>query len=143
MHDLFWPALAEAEGLAEIKNVVVDILAHVRRGSGRLGYVAGIIGSDGEERIERNFKILEKHTFFVKEKHGIPVVSASEVFFQELLSRVLSRGVSRDDFELFWRSILASGHVTDMFMTPRWEQSRGARDEHDTAKKLGIRIHYL
>ncbi|MEK9181108.1 MAG: DUF4406 domain-containing protein, partial [Patescibacteria group bacterium] len=140
MHDLLWPALAESENLAEIKNIVVDILSRVRRGGGRLGYVAGIIMSDGAEHMERNFKILEEHTFSVKEKHEIPVVSASEVFFPELLSRVLGKGVSRDDFELFWRSILASGHVTDMFMAPRWEQSRGARDEHDTAKKLGIRI---
>lgn len=32
---------------------------------------------------------------------------------------------------------------TDIFMTPRWEQSGGAADEHDTALALKLRIHYL
>lgn len=43
----------------------------------------------------------------------------------------------------FWRDILESGHVTDIFMTPRWEQSKGAIDEHEAAKQLGIKIHYM
>lgn len=43
----------------------------------------------------------------------------------------------------FWREIFKSGHVTDVFMTPRWEKSKGAVDEYKTAQKIGLTIHYL
>lgn len=28
-------------------------------------------------------------------------------------------------------------------MTPRWDKSSGARDEHETAQRAGITIHYV
>ncbi len=35
------------------------------------------------------------------------------------------------------------GYITDIFMTPRWEHSEGARDEHKNAIKAGMTIHYV
>jgi hypothetical protein len=51
--------------------------------------------------------------------------------------------VREQHFQNFWRGILGSGHVTDIFLTPRWKESRGATDEFQTATTLGIEVHDL
>lgn len=140
------------EGLTKLENVfkkVNNLLSDIRKKSTgkRLGYVAGIITSDGKEHMQRNIDILANHTERIKEKYGFPIFSAVDIFGNGVYQRL-------DDFnqeELlreklfleFWRKILSSGHITDIFMTPRWNESKGAIDEHKTAKKLGLKIHYI
>ena len=55
----------------------------------------------------------------------------------------LSTPERRKAFIAFWREVLELGKVTDIFMTPRWEQSEGATDEYNTAQRLGIQIHIV
>lgn len=73
--------------------------------------------------------------------------SAIDVFSSEIYERLAEWKLPFNEREVkarsFWRKILKSGHVTDIFMTPRWEKSKGATDEHKTAKEIGLKIHYI
>lgn len=140
------------KGLTKLENVLSKInilLSKARQKSTekRLGYVAGIISSDGIEHMQKNIDILARHTERIKEQYGFPMFSAVDVFgngvYQKLEDFNKEEHLRHKSFIEFWRKILSSGHVTDIFMTPRWKESKGATDEHETAKKLGLTIHYI
>ncbi|MBI4054151.1 MAG: hypothetical protein HY397_02360 [Candidatus Doudnabacteria bacterium] len=144
MKELLWPRTTRAQDLDEVLDILVQELKAVRgQGNERLGYVAGIISSDGPDRIQENLQRLDYYTRRLQSRHDFPLVSATEVFPPELLERLRASGHGKDQFIVFWRKVLGSGHVTDIFMTPRWEYSLGAQDEHKVARALGLRFHYV
>lgn len=113
----------------------------------RIGYVAGIITSDGPGYFVANRKRLADYVRKLRKIHKFPMFSAVDVFSSEVYERLEEWKLPSSEREAkvrsFWRKILKSGHVTDVFMTPRWEKSKGALDEHKTAKKIGLRTHYI
>jgi hypothetical protein len=128
----------------ELTEVIIIILkdSH-QKANNQLGYVSGIITSDGPDYIKRNFKVLEKYTEKLRQTKNYPIFSATDIFHTELLSR-LNGGILVDHhFLKFWREVLESGYVTDIYMTPGWERSVGAKDEYETAKNRSLKIHYL
>lgn len=137
-------AVATCTSLDQIRECVVPVL--IGSGSDRLGYVAGMITSDGPEHIARNVERLALFTKTLRGMHAFPVFSATDIFNQAVYARLrvdLFRPEAREaEFKEFWRSILKQGQVTDIFMTPRWELSEGATDEHQTAQRLGLAIHF-
>lgn len=66
-----------------------------------------------------------------------------DVFYEGLYEKIQESRFPYDQrrilFTEFWRKVFSSGNITD----PRWEKSEGATDEHETAKKLDLAIHYL
>lgn len=141
--------LVDSTTLAAVRDKVIALFRETKKrtGSDRIGYVAGIINSDGPDRVEENRRILAEHTERVRQQEDFPIFSATDIFTKELFEKLeevkLSGQEKTQAFLQFWREILGSGNVTDIFMTPRWEQSLGARDEHETATRLGITIHYV
>lgn len=113
----------------------------------RLGYVAGIITSDGPDHTMRNIEKLAEYTHKLRIALGFPVFSATDIFSVALFAKLQEMGLPPSEREAqfidFWRRILTSGHVTDILMTPRWEVSAGATDEHKTAMDRGIQVHYV
>ena len=79
--------------------------------------------------------------------------TAQKIFFSHhLLSRHFTDGlyeklkkanVKYDDLNNFWVKIVKNEIITDLFMVPRWQKSKGAMAEYKEAKRLGIKIHYL
>lgn len=134
-----------ANRIDQVIEGVVGVLRAIKRKTRakKVGYVAGIITSDGPEYIARNIQKLEEYTERIGDEIDFPVFSAADVFSKDLLDRLHARSLPAQTWFDFWRAILGSGEVTDIFMTPRWKDSLGARDEHETAQKLGIAIHYL
>ncbi|PIR96939.1 MAG: hypothetical protein COT91_04135 [Candidatus Doudnabacteria bacterium CG10_big_fil_rev_8_21_14_0_10_41_10] len=143
MKDILYETLKDLETLEEIQEALLAELAKARESHDRAGYVAGLISSQGYDKIDENLKILLDHTQALRLEHQFPVFSAPEVYVDGTLHRLIEKGYGQKDFFGFWRDVLGSGHITDLFMAPNWESSFGARDEHETAKSLGIRIHYL
>lgn len=134
-----------AENLGEVLTAIVSALIKIKGGSSnmQIGYVSGIITSDGAEHVATNISRLAMQTEDIRRRHDFPIFSASDIFAEKLLRRLETNGFGSEDYKEFWRAVLDCGHVTDIFMTPRWKESFGAIDEHEMAKRLGIRIHYI
>ncbi|MDO8621118.1 MAG: DUF4406 domain-containing protein [Candidatus Levybacteria bacterium] len=143
------PALKNATTLHHVKKELVKFLEITKNKNGniKIGYVAGILNSDGPQHFESNRKKLADYAEKLRKIHEFPIFSGVDIFSNEVYSRLEEWRLSLEEKEekarLFWREILESGHITDIFMTPRWEKSKGANDEHETAKKIGLKIHYV
>jgi len=141
-------AVETGETLEEIKNNLLKVLREQREsGVDRIGYVAGIVTSEGPQKIDENVRTLNKHISEIGACSGFPVFSPADIFSWELVERLGITKMPLTKIEeataKFWEDILGSGYITDIFMTPRWEQSIGARGEHEVAKKKGLTIHYI
>jgi len=132
--------LKPGDSLHTVHSALIPILTRAKTGT-RLGYCAGLVSSEGSEHVTKNFERLVRFARHLEQLHGFAVFSSGDIFRPEVLEIV--KHSPEHDFYQFWRNVLSSGLVTDVFMTPRWERSRGAMDEHETAKKLGIAIYYL
>jgi hypothetical protein len=142
------PALKTSRNLSHVKKELIKLFKATRNGNGiKIGYVAGIINSDGPEYFEINREKLVNHAAKLRKLHNFPMFTAVDVFPQEIYKNLEEWTLSFEKREAkvrnFWRKILKSGYVTDIFMTPRWDKSKGATEEHETAKEIGLRIHYI
>lgn len=111
----------------------------------KFGYVAGIISSDGVERIPLNLERLSGFTEEIRRCcNDLFVFSATDIFLEGDLSRRLqASGAREEDYMTFWRAVLESGLVQKIFFTPGWERSRGATEEFEIAKRQGMEIYVL
>lgn len=138
-----------ATDLAEVENRLLEFIHDVKAetNSSRIGYVAGIVSSDGEEHIATNIKKLSEYTDRIAHQYSFPVFCAADVFnpqlFEQLAEMKLEAEEREQHLKSFWRNILNCGYITDIFMTPRWQLSGGSKDEHETAGQNGIIIHYV
>lgn len=139
--------LRGTQTLDELEIVLLGLLT-VQRSQGSVIFVSGSVFSDGEDRVADNIARLRRFTDHVAESLGqtafswVDVIYDSDLYgtldiyhlpYQTRLERVMG----------FWRTILSSGHVTEVCMTPGWERSTGAQDEHRTAQQHALTIHYL
>jgi hypothetical protein len=109
----------------------------------KIGYVSGRVTADGEENIGKNLDRLDNLTCGIRKSFDGVVFSAADVFAGEAYWRKnLPRPIHEDEFYIFWQKVVGGG-VTDVFMAPGWESSTGAADEHETARMLGLCIHYI
>ncbi|MDE1870896.1 MAG: hypothetical protein KGI06_01510 [Candidatus Micrarchaeota archaeon] len=143
LRDLFRSRVRSADSLQEVKEGIIEVLMGLNnRERARIGFVSGIITSDGEESIGRNTEVLDDFTSALKNSVSFGVFSQVDVFDYELASRMRGRSC-RDDWQELWRGVLGSSCVTDIFMTPRWEKSCGSVDEYKTAIGMGINIFHV
>lgn len=139
-------AVKEANSLDQVKSALFTVFKEYRKmGHTRIGYVSGIITSEGPENIDRNVKRLDEFTEHVRKTQTFPIFSSTDVFDTALFARIGIPTIKATNWEDFWAEIL--GHeerfITDIFMTPKWEKSRGATDEHRVAKEVGMNIVYV
>lgn len=137
---------------SDLKSVEKTLLAYLEKLRNikkreRIGFVSGIVFSDGEEYVKRNIKILHDRTDKVRKKHNFSIFSAYDVLYNGLFWKLpeskLPFEKRRPIFFGFWKRVMECGHITDMFMSPGWEKSVGAVKEHESAKKMGMRVFYL
>lgn len=141
LKSMFRDATGDAKSHDEVCARVVSVVASLSRNCGQVGFVSAIIGSDGPEFVDRNIAILACYTDYFRSNANYPVISAADVFHKELLDQYRTVPNTSDGWFGFWRRVLGSG-VSDLFMTPRWQASRGAWDEYDFASASKIRIHH-
>jgi len=140
MQNKIQQAVKGLETLDEIRDALLAYFGEAN--FKKLGYAPGMISSEGPEHIERNRKRLQEITRELEAKKGFPIFCASDVLNAEVI-QILHKSLLVEDFLKFWRDILGSGYITDIFMTPGWEKSVGARDEHKIAQSLNLKIFYL
>lgn len=147
MKDAISKVLVTATTLKEVKDILLPLLQQTHKKEQRIGYVAGILFSDGPLHVKRNIQALSDYTEFLRKQHSFSIFSPTDVFYNGLFPRLkessFPESARRIVFVSFWRDVLNSGFITDIFMTPRWQESSGATDEHNIAKEKGITIHYV
>lgn len=145
MKHLIKKSVSQATSLEEIETILISIFHQVKNQAQttQIGYVSGIITSDGPEFIQRNIKVLIRHTKRIRKNQQFPIFSATDIFNDDLFKRLQVNNYKNTDYEIFWDKLLRSGHVTDIFMTPRWQESRGCNLEHAAALELKLKIYYL
>lgn len=130
----------------EIQNALTSLMKEMKTtGIQRIGFVSGAVATSPEV-VESNLKLLLNRTEELHKQHQFPIFSSADIFFDGFWDKLPESNLSKDErspkLQALFRGILEGG-VTDIFMMPKWEFSGGARDEHETAQKLGITIHYL
>lgn len=124
MEKIIGPSLKSATTLLHIKGKLVKLFKNTKKKNGftKIGYVAGIINSDGPQYFEINRKKLIAHVEKLRKAHKFPIFSAVDVFSDNIYAQLEEMGLSFEKREIkmrsFWRQVLRSGHVTDIFMTP-------------------------
>ena len=139
-------AVKDAKTLVEVRDSLFNLFRQLRAlGQPRIGYVSGVITSEGKEHVSENIQKLDNFTKQIRTQQEIPVFSATDVFDDTLFERLEAAGFVNTDWEVFWKEVLGTEDkfVTDMFMTPGWEHSHGASDEHRIAQQTGMKIYYL
>lgn len=146
MKEIIVEAVKQANTLNEVRDSLFGVFKNFRlEGHDKIGYVSGIITSEGPDNIPKNIERLARFTAHVRATQAFPVFSATDVFDDVLFARLNAAGFKNEDWLVFWREVLGDERkfVTDMFMTPRWEISQGATDEHQIAKAMNMSVSYL
>lgn len=113
----------DSNTLNEVRDSLIALFQEMRgQGHTRIGYVSGIITSDGKKHIPRNVKRLEAFAEKIREQEGFPVFAPTDVFDDVLFARLNANGFVNDDWMKFWEEVLGfpEKFVSDMFMTPRF-----------------------
>lgn len=139
LKNMFKSETSRAKGHMEVCNAVCNVVNIIASSEMKFAFVSGIISGDGPQHIDRNMAILESFTNHLRDDFSIPVMSATDVFHRDLLDQYRTEG--KPQWAVFWRKVLKSG-VGTLVMTPRWEASFGAIDEHKFALDYGIKIDY-
>jgi hypothetical protein len=144
LRKLIFEAVKDAKDLEEsaVRTLETFKKAYEDYGATRIGYVSGVVTSDGPEFMLINTKILARYTDHLAKTSEIPLFAATDVLFNADFAPRLEKR-PEPEFYRFWRRILQSGYVTDILMSPRWRISNGAKDELEAAKEVGLRVHYL
>ncbi|MCL4384346.1 hypothetical protein M1116_02740 [Patescibacteria group bacterium] len=144
MKDLIYDAVKDSTSLPDLaKKLIAYLKKFSHNGATPIGFVAGIINSDGPDLVEKNKQRLASFTQQICTQVSFPVFSCLDVYEGELRQIITASGATHNDYLLFWRQVLESGFITDLFLTPGWERSRGVQDEYETAKSMVINIHKL
>ncbi len=132
--------VADSSNILQVESKITETLRRIKTSpEEKIGYISAILSSDGPKHIQTNIKILDKYTEFYRDILQFPVFSSSDIFIGKHVEKFKLTG---KEWISFWNNVLKFGQVTDIFMTPRWEESIGAKEEHKTAKELGLNIHY-
>lgn len=130
-----------------LTKVIKEINKNTKMRRRRLGFVSGILTSEGDKNMPKNIERLKRYTKEIRDTHNFPIFSSVDVFGNGIYDQIeevkFERELREHHFIQFWKMILETGHITDIFMTPRWEKSRGANIEFATAKELKITIHFV
>ena len=107
---------------------ITDLLGPVVR-------VCGPLTADGPAGYERNAaRLLQAEEVLKQKGYTVWDFTPSELVIQKY-------DFKHDDIvECFHKPVLQSGLIKVAFFLPRWEQSSGARREHELCEELGVTI---
>jgi len=146
MHELLEIKLRRVCTLSQFLDGILEAFEETRRlntENSRIGYVSGIVSSDGPTHIEENLEVLQVYTKTVSSCFNIPAFCVGDIFTYNTLEFFESQKIQHQDLVSFWHKVLSLNYITDVFMTPDWTRSRGATEEHKSAERLKLTIHYL
>ncbi len=138
IHKYLSDAAFHSNSLKDVQNFVIPILkAANNNGKTSIAYISGIISSDGPSQIQKNITALKCYTDYYRRTQPFPVFSSSDIFNIQIEGKF---SATQKEWVTFWNNILMSGFITDLFLTPRWHCSQGAKEEYRTASIMGLKI---
>ena len=147
MREIVREAVKDSNSLDQVRDNLFIVFRRLQNeGHKKIGYVSGLITSEGPENIGKNIKRLTRFTDQIRSQSEFPVFGPTDVFDDALFRRLEANGFHNADWMVFWQEVLSGNgtpYVTDIYMTPRWKTSQGSVDEHKTAQAVGMEIHYL
>lgn len=148
INDTLARSLAEAargeHDLTSVRSKIVGVLRDVNSTyhASRLGFVAGVISSDGLGLRDQNLSKLQEYTRILRRENTFPIFSAGDFYDRAFFQR-FDRIEDAKTWDDFWRHIFVNGKITDLFMTPKWDKSEGSRYEFGLAKEMRITVHMV
>jgi hypothetical protein len=144
MVNTFAVELTETKNLPQASERIQDILRTVQKTtpSARVAIVLGVTVSDGPEFTTQNINRLRVCSDYIRRRHDFPVFSLIDIFPENWHLENQDKSRAMKEYQNFWKSLLLSGSITDVFVTPRWESNPELVELHSIAQKAGIHIHY-
>lgn len=143
LSSLLRSSIKGAHNLTLVQTKIVGVLNDViLPNASHLGFVSGILSSDGLEFRAQNLRKLQEYTNILRKEIPFPLFSAGDFYDEDFFNR-FDHINNPKRWDKFWKYIFVNGKVTDLFMTPRWEKSEGARYEFELGKWMGITIHMV
>jgi hypothetical protein len=146
----FEKALMSCTSPGDTLPVLAKLFRELTRQKLVVVYVAGAVSADGEDKIAENIKTLQSYCDTLNKEleaaSGYAFTSSDILtpkVYRELglaTMPVMDREIAIQDL---FDKVLELGVVTDMYLTPGWERSKGAQREYETATRLQIPIHFL
>lgn len=141
--------IRESRTLSEMQEAIIKLIFKLRAENvTRVGYVAGVVSSDGMEKIPANLARLDQYVLLMSQRYSDAVFfSAAQVFTPEVYGRLVEFRLPKPERELafmeFWRGIFKSKSISDVSFTPRWRKSAGASDEHQVATEIALPHQFI
>jgi hypothetical protein len=113
----------------------------------RLRFFTGIMTSDGMGYFERNVARLKLFAVVLDNTHSRRAFCASNIFNAKFYKRL---GLVNSDVDTrgkllqgFWRKVLITPNlIRDVSFTPRYQLLKGAMDELEISKQIGLEIDF-
>lgn len=126
-------ALSPSRSIAEANQ---RLLSFLRNQNLPNAYVAGIMTSDGPTYVDRNLANLRAYTQLVRTKRPDLNIFCSPEVFVDIWEFLRKNNTTEEQYGDFWDQIILRGNIRELFLTPRWRESRGAVREVATAKNI-------
>lgn len=138
----------------EITNRLTRSLQKLReQGNQHVGFVSGPVANSTDpdpsvryQSMLDNMARMRKRVTELRKEYQFPIFASTDIFdtvWREL-EEIQNLSPEEKSFKMkeFFRGILESGHITDIFMLDRWKEARGSIDEHKITEEIKIAIHY-
>ncbi|MFZ2072590.1 MAG: DUF4406 domain-containing protein [Minisyncoccia bacterium] len=136
-----WEDLEKAENMAELFVVAKRIIERMEK---PLAQVCGPISTGGLGSIDANLCAFNKK---IKELQDKGLNMFDQMPFQISMKKLTERFSPDRYFDSiltdFYCPLFESGAISRFYFLPDWQSSKGAKWEHEQAKRLGIEIIYL
>lgn len=134
-------SLDTLQTFAELREVAFMILKNMPQ---PITEVCGPITTGGKGSIEANLNEFGRAIgFLVGQEKNIFDQRPFETHIARIRKNAQMEGYPYDLLEDFYLPIFESGLISEFVFLTGWEDSTGARWEHEQAKRLGINITYL
>lgn len=126
---------SEEQQIEQLHTLVQEEIARLKEMSQPIARVCGPLTSGGGLGYEKNAERLTRATDILKERgYSVWDWAPSEVYIKDM---TLPWPTIMEEFH---KPILQSGYITEAFFLPSWEQSNGAKAEHDYAETAHVAV---
>lgn len=132
--------LGKCENPTDLLSVAMRVIKRMPMEG--LGQVCGPITTGGMGNIKDNLNLFNE-TIKKLQREGVNLFD--QMPFEDPMQSLKDKpnGNYQNILIDFYQPIFKSGYIKKLYFMPGWENSNGARWEHDLAKELDIEIFYL